>query len=73
VGTILFTAGLIWFARAPLDGHFLIDIMPPMFLLGLGAGLTLACGGSISTGLQSKQVLITTCRVAKFSRRGYAG
>ena len=40
VGTILFTAGLIWFARAPLDGHFLIDIMPPMFLLGLGAGLT---------------------------------
>jgi len=40
VGTILFTAGLIWFARAPLDGHFLSDIMPPMFLLGLGAGLT---------------------------------
>jgi MFS family permease len=40
VGTILFTAGLIWFARAPLDGHFLIDIMPPMFLPGLGAGLT---------------------------------
>src|SRR6202171_6490734 len=39
-GTILFTAGLIWFARAPLDGQFLIDIMPPMFLLGLGAGLT---------------------------------
>src|SRR5258708_25117779 len=40
VGTILFTAGLIWFARAPLDGHFLSDILPPMFLLGLGAGLT---------------------------------
>jgi EmrB/QacA subfamily drug resistance transporter len=39
-GTILFTAGLIWFARAPLGGHFLIAVMPPMLLLGLGAGLT---------------------------------
>jgi sugar phosphate permease len=40
LGTVLFTAGLIWFARAPLDGHFLSDILPPMLLLGLGAGLT---------------------------------
>jgi MFS family permease len=49
VGTILFTAGLIWFARAPLDGHFLIDILPPMFLLGLGAGLTLTPLALIAT------------------------
>src|SRR5258707_12120818 len=50
VGTILFTAGLIWFARSPLDGRFLIDILPPMFLLGLGAGLTFTPLVLVATG-----------------------
>jgi EmrB/QacA subfamily drug resistance transporter len=32
-------AGLALFARAPLDGHFLVDVLPGMVLLGIGAGI----------------------------------
>jgi EmrB/QacA subfamily drug resistance transporter len=32
-------AGLLLFARTPVDGTYVIDLMPPMVLLGLGAGL----------------------------------
>jgi EmrB/QacA subfamily drug resistance transporter len=32
-------AGLLLFARSPVDGTFLTDILPVMVLLGLGAGL----------------------------------
>ena len=32
-------AGLALFARAPVDGRFLVDVMPGMLLLGLGAGI----------------------------------
>jgi len=32
-------AGLLLFARTPVDGNYVIDIMPPMILIGLGAGL----------------------------------
>jgi EmrB/QacA subfamily drug resistance transporter len=31
--------GLLWFARAPVDGHFLPDILPAMVLVGIGGGL----------------------------------
>ena len=31
--------GLALFARAPVDGHFAIDVLPGMLLLGLGAGI----------------------------------
>jgi hypothetical protein len=31
--------GLALFARAPIDGHFLVDILPSMLLLGVGAGI----------------------------------
>ena len=31
--------GLLLFARTPVDGEFFTDIMPPMVLIGLGAGL----------------------------------
>ena len=31
--------GLALFARAPLDGQLLADVMPGMLLLGLGAGI----------------------------------
>ncbi len=31
--------GLFLFARAPLDGHFLLDILPGMLSLGIGAGI----------------------------------
>ena len=33
------TAGLLLFARAPLDGTLLRDVLPAMVLLGLGAGI----------------------------------
>ena len=37
---LLFTLGMVLFARAPVDGTFVRDMLPPMFLLGLGAGLS---------------------------------
>ncbi|HEX8856822.1 MAG TPA: DHA2 family efflux MFS transporter permease subunit [Thermoleophilaceae bacterium] len=36
---VLILAGLLLFARAPVDGSFLPDILPVMVLLGVGAGL----------------------------------
>ncbi len=40
-GLLLATAGLALFARAPVDGVFLVDVLPSMILLGLGAGMAL--------------------------------
>jgi EmrB/QacA subfamily drug resistance transporter len=39
VGLLLATCGLLLFARAPVDGHFVADVLPGMILLGLGAGV----------------------------------
>jgi hypothetical protein len=39
VGLLLAAAGLLLFARAPVDGGFLVDVLPGMLLLGLGAGV----------------------------------
>jgi hypothetical protein len=30
---------LLWFARAPVDGSFVVDVLPAMVLIGVGAGL----------------------------------
>jgi EmrB/QacA subfamily drug resistance transporter len=38
-GLLLAAAGLALFARAPVDGTFAVDVLPPMILLGLGAGM----------------------------------
>jgi EmrB/QacA subfamily drug resistance transporter len=38
VGLGLAAAGLVLFARAPVDGNFVVDVLPSMILLGLGAG-----------------------------------
>jgi EmrB/QacA subfamily drug resistance transporter len=38
-GLGLAAAGLALFARAPVDGSFLLDVLPGMALLGLGAGI----------------------------------
>jgi EmrB/QacA subfamily drug resistance transporter len=38
-GLALAALGLVLFARAPVDGNFLLDVFPPMVLLGLGAGM----------------------------------
>jgi EmrB/QacA subfamily drug resistance transporter len=39
VGLAFAAAGLALFARTPVDGHFLADVLPSMVLLGIGAGI----------------------------------
>lgn len=39
VGLGLASLGLFWFARAPVDAQFWVDVFPSMILLGLGAGM----------------------------------
>ena len=39
VGLALAAAGLVLFARAPVDGNVSVDVLPAMILLGFGAGI----------------------------------
>ena len=39
VGLLLAAVGLVLFARAPVDGTFVVDVLPSMLLLGIGAGM----------------------------------
>jgi EmrB/QacA subfamily drug resistance transporter len=39
IGLLLAAAGLVLFTRAPVGGHFAVDVLPSMILLGFGAGL----------------------------------
>jgi len=39
VGLLVFAIGILLFARAPVDGEFLVDVLPGMILQGLGAGI----------------------------------
>jgi len=39
VGLGLAAMGLLLFARAPVEGNFLFDVLPSMTLLGIGAGI----------------------------------
>jgi EmrB/QacA subfamily drug resistance transporter len=39
VGLTLAAIGLLLFARAPVDGNFVVDVLPSMLLLGVGAGM----------------------------------
>ncbi|MGD9739548.1 MAG: DHA2 family efflux MFS transporter permease subunit [Bauldia sp.] len=39
IGMALVAIGLLWFARAPLDGGLFADVLPGMILLGVGVGL----------------------------------
>jgi EmrB/QacA subfamily drug resistance transporter len=39
VGLLLASFGLLLFARAPVDGTFVVDVLPSMILLGFGAGM----------------------------------
>ena len=39
VGLLLAALGLALFARAPVDGSFVVDVLPSMILLGFGAGM----------------------------------
>jgi EmrB/QacA subfamily drug resistance transporter len=38
-GLLVAAAGLVLFARAPVDGSFVVDVLPSMILLGVGAGM----------------------------------
>jgi EmrB/QacA subfamily drug resistance transporter len=38
-GLLLAAVGLVLFARAPVDGSFVQDVLPSMILLGVGAGM----------------------------------
>jgi EmrB/QacA subfamily drug resistance transporter len=38
-GLLVAAIGLLLFARAPVDGSFVVDVLPPMLLLGIGAGM----------------------------------
>ena len=38
-GLGLAAVGLLLFARAPVDGNFIVDVLPSMILLGIGAGI----------------------------------
>jgi EmrB/QacA subfamily drug resistance transporter len=38
-GLLIAAAGLVLFARAPVGGSVLVDVLPGMLLLGLGAGM----------------------------------
>jgi EmrB/QacA subfamily drug resistance transporter len=54
-GLLLAAAGLGLFARAPVGGHFLPDVLPSMILLGFGAGtafnpMLLAAMGDVGPG-----------------------
>jgi EmrB/QacA subfamily drug resistance transporter len=39
VGLGVAAVGLALFARAPVDGNFIVDVLPSMLLLGIGAGI----------------------------------
>jgi EmrB/QacA subfamily drug resistance transporter len=39
VGLLIASIGLALFARAPVDGSFVTDVLPSMLLLGIGAGI----------------------------------
>ena len=39
-GLLFFVAGLLYFARAPVDGNYVVDVLPSMLLLGLGGGIS---------------------------------
>jgi EmrB/QacA subfamily drug resistance transporter len=38
-GLLIAAVGLVLFARAPVDGSFVVDVLPAMILLGIGAGM----------------------------------
>ncbi|MFL5841814.1 MAG: MFS transporter, partial [Thermoleophilaceae bacterium] len=39
-GLGLIALGLVWFAQAPVDGSYVVNVLPVMVLLGFGAGLS---------------------------------
>jgi hypothetical protein len=54
-GLVLLLAGLLWFARIPVDATYAADLLPSMVLLGFGAGLSFPSlmGLAMSSATQS--------------------
>jgi MFS family permease len=56
----------VLFARAPVDGSYVVDVLPTMFLLGIGAGLafpslmTLAMSGATQSDSGLASGLVNT-------------
>jgi MFS family permease len=65
-GLFLIVAGLALFARAPVDGSYVVDVLPVMLLLGVGAGLsfpslmTLAMSGATQSDSGLASGLVNT-------------
>jgi fucose permease len=65
-GLVMIVAGLALFARAPVDGSYVVDVLPVMFLLGIGAGLsfpslmTLAMSGATQSDSGLASGLVNT-------------
>jgi EmrB/QacA subfamily drug resistance transporter len=65
-GLVLIVAGLALFARAPVDGSYVVDVLPVMLLLGVGAGLsfpslmTLAMSGATQSDSGLASGLVNT-------------
>jgi EmrB/QacA subfamily drug resistance transporter len=65
-GLALIVIGLALFARAPVDGSYLVDVLPVMLLLGIGAGLsfpslmTLAMSGATQSDSGLASGLVNT-------------
>jgi EmrB/QacA subfamily drug resistance transporter len=65
-GLVMILAGLALFARAPMDAGYVVDILPVMMLLGVGAGLvfpalmTLAMSGATSSDSGLASGLVNT-------------
>ena len=65
-GLGLVAAALAWLARAPVDGGYVVDLLPSMVLLGVGAGvafpatMTLAMSGATSEDAGLASGLVNT-------------
>jgi EmrB/QacA subfamily drug resistance transporter len=65
-GLVMIVLGLAFFARAPVDGSYVADVLPVMFLLGVGAGLsfpalmTLAMSGATQSDSGLASGLVNT-------------
>jgi EmrB/QacA subfamily drug resistance transporter len=65
-GMALVAAGLAWLVRAPVDGTYVVDVLPAMLLMGTGAGvsfpalMTLAMSGASASDSGLASGLVNT-------------
>jgi fucose permease len=65
-GLVLIAAGLALFARVPVDGNYVTDVLPSMILLGIGVGTsfpaltTLAMSGATQSDAGLASGLVNT-------------